>query len=176
MHLPAGVAQDPYPIICLHCLTRLALPVNTITRECGSLCRPKQPCASPMVTTDVTMGRRSLNLMPNHLRSCSAILHPPRAPCWRLRSSLLIILNPVQLIIHVVSKAASSVIFYDFKKYIPIVKKMISPCKIPIDCFKFNPFKCFSYGSQQRYRSIMYVTITYFCICQITLIYSRSWQ
>ena len=54
---PAGVTHDAYPIICLHSLTTLALPVNTITRECGSLTRPKQPCVSPMVTADVTKGR-----------------------------------------------------------------------------------------------------------------------
>ena len=58
--IPAGATHDAYPIICLHSLTRLALPVNTITRECGSLTRPKQPCVSPMVTADVTKGRTEI--------------------------------------------------------------------------------------------------------------------
>ena len=54
---PAGATHDAYPIIFLRSLTRLALPVNTITRECGSLTRP---CVSLMVTADVTKGRTEI--------------------------------------------------------------------------------------------------------------------
>ena len=57
---PAGATHDAYPIICLHSLMRLALPVNTVTRECGSLTRPKQPCVFPMVAADVTKGRTEI--------------------------------------------------------------------------------------------------------------------
>ena len=92
--IPAGATHDAYPIICLHSLTRLALPVNTITRECGSLTRPKQPCVSPMVTADVTKGRTEifkfdLNLMPNApfaVMQC----HTPPASCSLLKTSAVL--------------------------------------------------------------------------------------
>ena len=92
---PAGSTLDTYPIICLHSLTRQALPVKTITRGCGSLTRPKQPCVSPIVTVDVTKARlRSLNLM---LNASFAVVQQhtqhTRAPCWRLRAILIYLLR-----------------------------------------------------------------------------------
>ena len=75
--------------------TRQALPVKTITRGCGSLTRPKQPCVSPIVTSQ-RAGLRSLNLM---LNASFAVVQghtqPARAPCWRLRPphSFILIFN-----------------------------------------------------------------------------------
>ena len=73
---PQELPLDDHSVICLHSLTRLALPVITITRGCGCLINPKQPCVVSIVTYRVTMGRTEIfkfDASTHHLRSCSSI-------------------------------------------------------------------------------------------------------
>ena len=73
---PQELPLDDHSVICLHSLTRLALPVITITRGCGCLIYPKQPCVVSIVTYRVTMGRTEIfkfDASTHHLRSCSSI-------------------------------------------------------------------------------------------------------
>ena len=73
---PQELSLDDHSVICLHSLTRLALPVITITRGCGCLINPKQPCVVSIVTYRVTMGRTEIfkfDASTHHLRSCSSI-------------------------------------------------------------------------------------------------------
>ena len=73
---PQELPLDDHSVICLHSLMRLALPVITITRGCGCLINPKQPCVVSIVTYRVTMGRTEIfkfDASTHHLRSCSSI-------------------------------------------------------------------------------------------------------
>ena len=73
---PQELPLDDHSVICLHSLTRLALPVITTTRGCGCLINPKQPCVVSIVTYRVTMGRTEIfkfDASTHHLRSCSSI-------------------------------------------------------------------------------------------------------
>ena len=73
---PQELPLDDHSVICLHSLTRLALPVITITRGCGCLINPKQPCVVSIVTYRVTMGRTEIfkfDASTHHLWSCSSI-------------------------------------------------------------------------------------------------------
>ena len=73
---PQELPLDDHSVICLHSLTRPALPVITITRGCGCLINPKQPCVVSIVTPRVTKGRTEIfkfDASTLHLRSCSSI-------------------------------------------------------------------------------------------------------
>ena len=74
--LPQELPLDDHSVICLHSLTRPAFPVITITRGCGCLINPKQPCVVSIVTRRVTMDRTEIfkfDASTHHLRSCSSI-------------------------------------------------------------------------------------------------------
>ena len=88
---PAGATLDTCPIICLHSLTRLDLPVKTITRGCGSLTRPKQPCVSPIVTADVTKGRTEIFKFDAQRIICSLAAPYATRPCSVLKTSAVLI-------------------------------------------------------------------------------------
>ena len=73
---PQELPHDDHSVICLHSLTRPALPVITITRGCGCLTNPKQPYVVPIMTPRVTKGRTEIfkfDASTHHLRSCSSM-------------------------------------------------------------------------------------------------------
>ena len=88
---PAGATLDTCPIICLHSLTRQALPVKTITRGCGSLTRPKQPCVSPIVTADITKGRTEIFKFDAQRIICGRAAPYATHPCSVLKTSAVLI-------------------------------------------------------------------------------------
>ena len=88
---PAGATLDTCPIICLHSLTRQALPVKTITCGCGSLTRPKQPCVSPIVTADVTKGRTEIFKFDAQRIICGRAAPYATRPCSVLKTSAVLI-------------------------------------------------------------------------------------
>ena len=95
----AGATHDAFPIICLDSLTRLALPVNLITRECAHLLVLSNHVY--LLWWKLTSQRAGLDLYiycpTHHLWSCSTIHCPPCASCWRLQLSLLIIVTRLSL-------------------------------------------------------------------------------
>ena len=82
---PQELPLDDHSVICLHSLTRPALPVITITRGCGCLINPKQQCTRKTFMIHQTFVRWALYILLKFVKSLIWHLGLAIGNVWHVR-------------------------------------------------------------------------------------------